>query len=289
MQGMAQAVKAQRLRPRRLRVRHPERSSRLYGVAVLLLFLVAWWIAAAWVARTSDRADVLLPSPLDVVRSFRGLAVFAGPGAELTYANAVRVVVENSIDSGRRLLFGLLIGAVVGVGSGLLLGWNWRLRNIAEGPLLAIRVIPLLALLPLFLAWYGGREAGNITFIAFAVFTMLFVNTLEAIRNVDPVVQNYARTLGASSFRVYRTVVVPAIIPELVGGIRVVLGLAWAILLAAEFLASQSGIGHILILAQQYSYTSRMILIVLLIMFYTYVIDQMFAAGAAYLTRWVPR
>jgi NitT/TauT family transport system permease protein/taurine transport system permease protein/sulfonate transport system permease protein len=71
--------------------------------------------------------------------------------------------------------------------------------------------------------------------------------------------------------------------------VRVVLGLAWAILLAAEFLASQDGMGHILILAQQYAYTDRMILIVLLIMLYTFVLDQTFSALAGRITRWVPR
>ena len=82
-----------------------------------------------------------------------------------------------------------------GVGAGLLLGWNQQLRYLIEGPLLLIRVIPLLALLPLFLAWFGGREIGAIAFIAYATFTMMFINTLEAVRNVDPVVQDYARTL----------------------------------------------------------------------------------------------
>lgn len=272
-----------------LRSIRPAADSRVFGFGTMVLVLVVWWLAAAWVARTSDRAEVLLPSPVDVARSLRGLAVFAGPGAKLTYANAIRVILDNTVASGIRLLAGLVLGGVVGIGSGLILGWNRQLRYLVEGPLLAIRVIPLLALLPLFLAWYGGRESGNVSFIAFAVFTMLFVSTLEAVRNVDPVVQNYARTLGASAFRVYRTVVVPAIVPELVGGVRVVLGLAWAILLAAEFLASQSGIGHILILAQQYSYTDRMILIVLLIMIYTYMLDRAFAALTTRMTRWVPR
>jgi sulfonate transport system permease protein len=147
----------------------------------------------------------------------------------------------------------------------------------------------LLALLPLFLAWFGGRETGAVAFIAYAVFTMMFISTLEAVRNVDPVVQDYARTLGASRARVYGTVVMPAIVPELTGGVRVVLGLAWAILLAAEFLASQNGVGHILILAQQYAYTDRMILIVLLIMLYTYLLDRAFSAFANRVTRWAPR
>ena len=278
----------------------PQPGSRLEGVAshrgggltgalVVVAMVVAWSVAATWVARTSPRAAILLPSPLDVVRAVPGLAVFVGPGAELTLPNAARAVAENTAASGARLLLGLVIGAVAGIGAGLALGWSRRLRYLIEAPLLAIRVVPLLALLPLFLAWFGGREVGAVSFIAYAVFAILFVSTLEAIRNVDPLTKDYARTLGASPARVYRTVVVPAIVPELTGSVRVVLGVAWAILLAAEFLASQNGIGHILILAQQYAYTDRMILIVLLIMVYTFALDRAFAWGAARLTRWVPR
>jgi NitT/TauT family transport system permease protein/taurine transport system permease protein/sulfonate transport system permease protein len=255
----------------------------------VVALLVVWFVAAALVSRTSTRADILLPSPLDVVRAIPGLSVFVGPGAEPTLANAARAIVENTAASGSRLLLGLLLGSLAGVGAGLALGWSRRLRYLIEAPLLAIRVVPLLALLPLFLAWFGGREAGAVSFIAYAVFAILFVSTLEAIRNVDPVTKDFARTLGASPAQVYRTVVVPAIVPELTGSIRVVLGVAWAILLAAEFLASQDGIGHILILAQQYAYTDRMILIVLLIMAYTFALDRVFAWGAARLTRWVPR
>lgn len=272
--------------PRTTRLRTQGHGS---GLLSLVALLAIWSVAAAWLARTSDRADILLPSPLDVVQSIPGLSVFAAPGAELTYANAARVIVDNTIASGGRLLAGLLLGIALGVGAGLLLGWNQQLRYLIEGPLLLIRVIPLLALLPLFLAWFGGREIGAIAFIAYATFTMMFINTLEAVRNVDPVVQDYARTLGASRARVYATVVMPAIVPELTGGVRVVLGLAWAILLAAEFLASQDGIGHILILAQQYAYTDRMILIVLLIMLYTFLLDRAFSAFASRVTRWAPR
>lgn len=265
------------------------RTGALTGALTVVAIVVAWAVAAAWVARTSERAAILLPSPLDVARAVPGLAVFVGPGAELTLSNAIRAIAENTVASGGRLLLGLIIGAVIGIGAGLALGWSRRLRYLIEAPLLAIRVVPLLALLPLFLAWFGGREAGAVSFIAYAVFAILFVSTLEAIRNVDPVVKDYASTLGASPAHVYRTVVVPAIVPELTGSIRVVLGVAWAILLAAEFLASQNGIGHILILAQQYAYTDRMILIVLLIMVYTFALDRVFAWGAARLTRWVPR
>ncbi|MBB5755108.1 ABC transporter permease [Prosthecomicrobium pneumaticum] len=265
------------------------RDGRPLGFAVVLVLLAAWWIASAYVAAHAARPDILLPSPLDVVAAIPRLAVFAGPGTELSYANALGVIAYHSAVSMATLLGGLAIGGAIGVGLALLLGWSRRLRLVFEGPLLLVRIIPLLSLLPLFLSWFGGTRTGAVSFVAFAVASMVFVNALEAIRNVSPLVQTYARTLGASAATVYRTVVVPAMVPELVGGLRVVLGLAWAILLAAEFLAAQSGLGRILILAQQYLDTSRMILIVILIMFYTYIFDRALALVARSLTRWVPR
>jgi ABC-type nitrate/sulfonate/bicarbonate transport system permease component len=264
-------------------------ASRSIGLVAVAVLLATWWVAALAFAARSDRAQILLPSPIDVIVAIPRLSVFAGPGTPLTYANAAGVLVTNTLSSALTLGGGLSIGAVAGIGFGLALGWSPKLRLIFEGPLLVIRVVPLLALLPLFLSWFGGNQTGAISFVAFAVFSMLFVNTLEAIHNVAPLVQVYARTLGASRVRVYRTVVVPAMVPELIGGLRVVLGLAWAILLAAEFMASQSGLGHILILAQQYLDTSRMILIVFLIMVYTYYLDRLVSIIGSRLTRWVPR
>lgn len=281
-------VSLTRVIPARQQLR-PSPGSRVYGVLALAILFILWWIAAEWVAGNMARPEVILPSPIDVVQSIRGLAVFAGPSAELTYANAAQVIFVHTAASASRLLSGVVLGAVLGIGTGLLLGWNTRLRMIAEGPLLAIRTIPLLALIPLFLAWFGGRDIGGVVYIAFAVFSMLLINTLEAIRNVDPSLRYFALTLGASPLRVYRTVVMPAIVPELVGGVRVVLGISWAILLAAEYLAAQSGIGRILILAQEYSYTDRMILILLLIMVYTYALDRGFNTFAERITRWMPR
>ena len=262
---------------------------RLTGFLVVAVLIAGWWLAAVSLADESGKSSVLLPSPLDVIEAVPRLSVFAGPGAPLTYGNALKVIVDNTLSSATTLIGGVALGGFLGVGLGLVLGWSAPLRRMFEAPFLTIRVIPLFALLPLFLSWFGGARIGSVSFVAFAVFSMLFVNTIEAIRNVDPVARAFAQTLGASRFRVYRTVVVPAIVPELVGGMRVVLGFAWAILLAAEFLAAQSGIGRIMILAQQYFDLSRMILIVLLIMLYTFVLDRLVALAAARATVWVPR
>jgi ABC-type nitrate/sulfonate/bicarbonate transport system permease component len=270
-----------------------ERASHLRGwwsgLVAIPVLLGLWWLAALLVQATVLRGEVFLPTPLQVIEAIPRLSVFAGPGTPQTFANALWVIAENTASSALTLVGGLAIGGGLGIGLGLAFGWSATLRLVLEGPFLLIRVIPLFALLPLFLSWFGGTRTGAVSFVAFAVFSMLFVNTIEAIRNVSPLVQVYARTLGASPMQVYRRVIVPAIVPELIGGARVVLGLSWAILLAAEFLAAQSGIGRIMILAQQYFDTSRVILIVLLIMVYTLILDRLVAALGARATRWVPR
>ena len=259
------------------------------GLVAILALIGLWWLAALMVQATLMRGEIFLPSPLQVIEAIPRLSVFAGASTPQTLSNGLWVIAENRGSSALTLVGGLTIGGGLGIGLGLAFGWSATLRLVLEGPFLLIRVIPLFALLPLFLSWFGGTRTGAVSFVAFAVFSMLFVNTLEAIRNVSPLVQAYARTLGASRLRVYRCIVVPAIVPELIGGARVVLGLSWAILLAAEFLAAQSGIGRIMILAQQYFDTSRVILIVLLIMVYTLALDRFVAAMGARATRWVPR
>jgi ABC-type nitrate/sulfonate/bicarbonate transport system permease component len=117
---------------------------------------------------------------------------------------------------------------------------------------------------------------------------MVVINTIEAIRNVPPVYFQYARTLGASRLQAYRTVILPAMLPELIGGIRVVLGLSWAIVLAAEYLASQSGLGRILIMAEKWLYTGRMIVIIFLIIAYSLLLNWLFLKVAKHITRWMP-
>ena len=259
------------------------------GLVAILALIGLWWLAALMVQANLMRGEIFLPSPLQVIEAIPRLSVFAGASTPQTFSNGLWVIAVNTGSSALTLVGGLTIGGGLGIGLGLAFGWSATLRLVLEGPFLLIRVIPLFALLPLFLSWFGGTRTGAVSFVAFAVFSMLFVNTLEAIRNVSPLVQAYARTLGASRLRVYRCIVVPAIVPELIGGARVVLGLSWAILLAAEFLAAQSGIGRIMILAQQYLDTSRVILIVLLIMVYTLALDRFVAAMGARATRWVPR
>jgi len=115
---------------------------------------------------------------------------------------------------------------------------------------------------------------------------MIVINTIVAIRNVNPIYINFARTLGSNNMRVFKTVILPAIVPELTGGIKVVIGVSWAITLAAEYLVAQRGLGRIMILAERYLFTGRMIIIIILFMIYSLLLNWLFGKLMNFITRW---
>jgi len=176
----------------------------------------------------------------------------------------------------------------MGVMIGLIMGWSQNARDFFWPSIHLTRPIPSLALIPLFMLWFGGREVGTWLYITWAIFIMMVVYTVEAVRNVQPIFQDYGRMLGATRFQVYRTVVLPAIIPSLIGGIRVCLGVSWAIVLAAEYLGAQNGLGRIMILSQLFFDTGRMVIIVLLFVGYAMLLNSMVISILYRLTKWVP-
>jgi ABC-type nitrate/sulfonate/bicarbonate transport system permease component len=257
-----------------------------------LLALVLLWEAVAWALKPlTPFADVILPTWESVFgRALPSLALlWTGPGGgQPSYALALAVLADNSLATVGRLLAGTVTGLAAGVGAGLLIGWSPRVRALLWPSIQLTRPVPTLALIPLFMLWFGGREVGTWLYIAWATFTMMVVYTVEAVRNVAPVFLDYARTLGASGAQAFRTVVCPAIVPALIGGVRVCLGVAWAIVLASEYLGAQSGLGRILILSQTFFDTGRMVIVVLLFVAYALVLNRIVTWALYRATRWVP-
>jgi ABC-type nitrate/sulfonate/bicarbonate transport system permease component len=234
-----------------------------------------------------------MPRIVDIIRrDLPALATFdfegGGFGGTSSYPLALRVLIQNSFATIKLVFLGVICGLLIGIFGGLALS-RWRPLRIAIEPIVLVgRTTPLLALVPLFLLWFGGRYVGFVIYMTFAVAAMLIINTIEAVRNISPVYLSFARTLGATENQVFRTIVIPAVVPELVGGIRVVLGLAWAIALGAEFLAAQSGLGRLLILSQNFLYTGRMIIIVGLFGIFAALTNTITLSISNYVTRWKP-
>jgi NitT/TauT family transport system permease protein/sulfonate transport system permease protein len=125
------------------------------------------------------------------------------------------------------------------------MGWSKILKDLLNPVIELLRVAPPLAYIPFFVIWFGLTNASFILMVAFVTSLLIVVNTYEATQNVSKQYQEFARTLGASKKETYISVVLPSIVPELRGGIRVALGLAWGITIIAEIIGAQVGMGII--------------------------------------------
>jgi sulfonate transport system permease protein len=231
--------------------------SRLWRCLAVLAFFLFWQIAS--LAISNPKA---LPG-IDYVllHSLPSIAIFSGGDHEDLWT-ALSVIGVNSAYTLFRIAIGLLFGITIGllVGTGIHIFHYTRKAN--EGLLTVIRAVPLLALIPLFLFWFGGREVGIYVYIIFAVSVIVATNTYEAIGNLPPNYTYLARLMGANRRLLFASVYMPAIQPEMAGSFRNVLGLAWAFSLGAEYLSATSGLGHLVYQSYLYCDMGKLIVFV---------------------------
>lgn len=272
---------------------------RWVSIAVFL-GLIAFWELLSRIYTAEIVPGVPLVPGWDVLvtRTFLSMADYwggglgvpsVGEGAERSYAAAALAVVSHSRDTLVRLYVGLLAGAVGGTILGLAISWSPWTRRIIDLPVQLIRGLPLLAMVPLFQLWFGTYFIGKVAFIGYGVGVLFVAGTINAVKNVPQIYIDNARSLDASKFEVYRTVIIPAIFPELRATILLSLGVAWATVIGAEYLGAQSGLGYILVYSQQYGYVDRMFFVALLFILFASASYAIFNAIATRLTTWAPR
>lgn len=196
-----------------------------------------------------------------------GFGSVAG-GEPQSYLFALLAIAHHTGITFARLATGFALGAVIGTVLGLAISWSAWGRRLVSLPIEFLRVLPLLALVPLFRIWFGLSFTGQVAFVAYGVGVIFFAAVVNAVSNIAPVYIDNARTFGASRFFLYRTIVLPAILPEMHSAVLLALGAAWAAVLGAEFLGAQSGLGYIIVYSQAFGYLDRMFLIALLIVLY---------------------
>ena len=191
----------------------------------------------------------------------------------------------------RIVLLGLAIGGAAGIATGLILGYSPTIRRYFEATLdNLVRPVPFIAFIYLFILWFRVEAVRLVVLVAIGIFLLLSLTTLEAVRNVPQIYVKAALTAGAERFRIYRTVVVPAITPHLIASVRLGAAYAWGLLVAAELAGSQQGLGYILISRVNfYLDTASAVLIVFIFCSLAVVFDQSVRYAAGRLTRWSPR
>lgn len=251
------------------------RSHRIGIVTVFLL--IAGWEIAAWLSPKTVLAQTpLVPSFGNIFgESLLGMsdywkfpfwAPITSLGGDQSYLGAFLALGWHTSLTVLRLIAGVFLGTVLGVGLGLLLSWSPFVRRAAYLPLGVMRMVPLLAMIPLFQFWVGTNTAGVISFVAMATGAVLLVGTVNSVSNVPARYVENARTLGASRLQIFARVIVPAILPEMMSSALLVLGLAWSAVIAGEYIGIDSGLGRILTFAQFMSNTGRMALVTLIVL-----------------------
>lgn len=186
-------------------------------------------------------------------------------------------------------LAGFALGSLLGIGLGLGMAYSRVARELLGGVIDFIRPVPVFALIPLFVLWLGIGRTPQIALITLGTSVILGVTTLEAVRNVPTVYIRAALTLGASRWTVYRTVIVPWILPHLLGAIRVAAAASWGLDVAAEFIGAQSGLGYLMIVRESYLDTASLIDIVLTYSILAVTLDLVIRNAERPLTRWTER
>jgi sulfonate transport system permease protein len=257
--------------------------------------IVIWHVVSLVAGRSPLTGQRLVPNAFDLVRSFDNLAGYwpgglgidpITQGGHPTFGVAVLSLVYNSLATVLRLLAGLTLGTFIAVALAAILGWSRTFRRMFLLPSHVVRVLPLLALAPVFNLWFGSTERGAVFFIAFATFAILFVVTLTALANVPSYYVEYAQSLGASPTRAYLTVVLPAGLPALRGGVLLALGFGWSVAIAAEFLGQSVGLGNIIDQSQEFGQTNTIAVVGVFVMVYGALSYRLAARVFDYLIRW---
>ena len=206
-------------------MRYEERGTRYESIVVALLLLALWHVA---VVLTGTK---IFPSPIAVAKGLNDLPHLAA------YTR----------DSLFRVFCGYSAAVLLGVPVGFALGW-WASLAKAMNPLIQmLRPISPLAWMPLAVIWFGVSNLAPIFLIFLASFFPVVVAAMNGVRNVPPMYVQAGRNFGLSTGALMARVIFPAVLPRILVGLRIAFGVAWLVLVAAEMIAVDSGLGYLII------------------------------------------
>jgi sulfonate transport system permease protein len=213
---------------------------RAFDWRILLGFLLPVAIALLWEAAVDFgfAQGRLVPPPS---RIFATLAALAETGELWTHVWTTLW----------RVLVGFFIGAVAGIALGALSGSTQTARRILDPTLQALRAIPSIAWVPLFILWLGIFEASKVALIAVGVFFPVYLGIAGAILSVDRKLVEVGHVFRLSRYKLAKRILLPAVLPEAVIALRSGLGLGFMFVVAAEFMGASEGLGYLLVDGQQ--------------------------------------
>lgn len=237
------------------------------GLLLPVCILFFWW----WGARERWWSPFLLPGPFVVLRSFFDL-LESGELLRNVAASLLRIAKGFSASAACALVTAFVCGVSRPV-----------LRQISP-TLELLRHIPPMATIPMLILWFGIGEASKLVIIVMATFFPIFLNTVQGISQCDRGLLEVAESFGYSRAQALRHVVLPAAVPYILTGMRLGLGYSWRSLIAAELVAASSGLGYMILDAEQLSRPDVILVGILVIGFLGSLIDLFFSLVTKRLT-----
>jgi NitT/TauT family transport system permease protein len=200
----------------------------LLPLAVAIVFVTGWHLAVRW-----SGSDIF-PTPREVLA---GTVELARQGVLLKYIVA----------SLFRVSCGFMLAVIVGIPAGLLMGWFGRVRAAFNPALQVLRPISPIAWIPVAILWFGVSDVAPIFLIFLASLFPIMTSAMAAVQNIQINYIRAARNFGIGGLDLFRKVVLPASLPQILTGLRLALGVAWLVVVAAEMIAVNSGLGYLII------------------------------------------
>lgn len=257
---------------RSLGIRTTELRARALPWLLPLALLIVWQIAAQ-VGWLSSR---ILPEPYAVGKAFVRLTE-SGELWQHSRTSLWRATVSFAIGGGLGLLLGLLTGSFK------------AMETLLDTSLQMIRNIPALALIPLVILWFGIDETAKLFLVALGVFFPVYLNTFHGIRTVDQGLIEMAQSYGLRGWSLYRHVILPGALPSILVGVRFSLGLVWVLLIVAETISAQAGIGYMTMNAREFLQTDVVLVGILLYALLGKLADVLSRALEKRCLRWHPQ
>lgn len=249
---------------------------RIGGVALgfLLPVLAAFgWELAVRLGWSTGR---LVPPPSVIWETFLQLA----QGGELQ-RHATVTLTRVAIGFGAGVAAGTVVGAITGYSS--------FLSRLLDPTLQALRAIPSIAWVPLFILWLGIFEASKVTLIAVGVFFPVYLGVMGAVASVDRKIVEVGRAFRLSGAQMVRRILMPAVLPSYVIALRSGLGLGWMFVVAAEFMGASQGLGYLLIDGQQLGKPAQIVTAIVAFAVLGKITDWLIVAATQPFLRWEDR
>ncbi|GGA77432.1 sulfonate ABC transporter permease [Edaphobacter acidisoli] len=201
---------------------------RLRPIAFIALLLILWQIAI-------DLHPIhILPSPWQTAGG-------------ILYLIQHKLLLKYIAASLFRVTWGFTLASILAIPLGLIIGW-YRRAEMAFNPIIQIlRPISPLAWIPIAILWFGVGDSAAIFLIFLGCFFPLMLTAINAVQSVPEVYVNAGRNFGLSPSELVYRVLYPAVVPQLIVGLRITLGIAWLVVVAAEMIAVDSGLGFLIV------------------------------------------